>query len=118
VSLANIQQALKASAALVAIVADRIYQTIAPETADRPYVVWFVATAVPDNTLSESPQRDDQRIQIDCYSKSQSEAGAMKAAVVDAIEPLGYIVFGPWNTYETDTKLFRWSMDLEYWNPR
>jgi hypothetical protein len=27
-------------------------------------------------------------------------------------------VFGPWNTYETDTKLFRWSMDLEYWNPR
>jgi putative Ca2+/H+ antiporter (TMEM165/GDT1 family) len=118
VTLATVQTTLKASAALTAIVGDRVYQTVAPETSARPYVVWFIVSAVPDNTLSERPQRDDERIQIDCYSPSQSEATRMKDAVVEAVEAIGYIVFGPWNTYEAETKTFRWSLDLEYWNPR
>lgn len=119
--LSRLYEALKSSSAITHIVDNRIWQTMAPETTTRPYIVYFVATAVPENTLSEPPQVDDQRVQIDCYvpqTTGTAVANALKDAIVAAIEPIGYIVYGPWNAPESETRLLRWSMDLEYWNFR
>lgn len=116
--LPPIQSALEASADLVAIVADRISQTIAPETQGRPYVVWLIVSSIPENTLSCAPSIDDQRIQIDFYSASQSQAREMMQAGVDAVADLGYIVFGPWTEFEDLPKMYRWSFDVEVWNSR
>ena len=120
-NLSRLYDALKGSSAITSVVGDRIWQTMPPETTTRPYIVYFVATAVPENTLSEAPQVDDQRVQIDCYvpqTTGTAAANALKDAIVDAIEPIGHVVFGPWNAYESETRLLRWSMDLEYWNFR
>lgn len=117
-SFAIVQQTYEASAALVAIVGDRIVQGLMPQTYTRPYLIWFVATSVPDNTLSERPQRDDARIQTDIYAASQTDARAAKDAALYAAESIGHVVFGPWESYEPETKLYRWSFDLEIWNPR
>lgn len=115
---ASVQQALIASSALAAIVDGRISELIAPENERRPYVVWFVVSNVPENTLSCPPSEDDQRIQVDLYSASQPQARQMVQAAVEAVNDLGYIVLGPWATFEESTKLHRWSFDLEVWQSR
>jgi hypothetical protein len=120
-NLSRLYDALRGSSAITDVVGDRIWQTFVPEAQTRPYIVYFVATAVPENTLSEAPQVDDQRVQIDCYvpqTTGTAAANALKDAIVAAIEPIGHVVFGPWNAYEADTRLLRWSLDLEYWNFR
>jgi hypothetical protein len=99
-------------------VQDRIYQTVVPEGAGRPYIVWFIVSAVPENQLSEDPEDDDQRVQVDCYSEQQPEARQIMQAAAEACETQGHIVFGPWAGFEEDTRLFRWSFDLEIWNKR
>jgi hypothetical protein len=102
---------------LIAI-SQRIYQTVAPENAQRPYTVWAIVSAVPEIQLSANPEDDDQRVQVDCFSESQRESRQMIQAAADACEGIGNIVFGPWSSFENDTKLFRWSFDVEIWNPR
>jgi hypothetical protein len=113
-----VQQTLTAASAVTAIVGSRIYQSIAPQDITQPYVVWSVVTSAPGNNLSETPEYDDQRVQIDCWSTNQSQARQLGQAVRDAIEVYTHIVYGPWNDYEPDTKLHRWSMDSEWWQDR
>lgn len=120
-NLSRLNDALNGSTAVTNIVGDRIWLTFVPEAQTRPYIVYFIATAVPENTLSCPPDVDDQRVQIDLYvpqTTGTAVANTLKDAVLVAIEPLGNVVFGPWNAYEADTRLLRWSMDLNYWNFR
>lgn len=118
VQLPRVQQTLSSSLALTAIVGSRISQGIAPEDQERPYVVWSIVSAVPENLLGDAPLEDDQRIQVDCWSPQQTQCRQMMQAAQQALETIGYIVFGPWSEYESDTNLFRWSFDLEVWNTR
>jgi hypothetical protein len=118
VRLPAIQGALAGSGALTAIVQSRIYQTVAPEDAARPYVVWTLVSAVPENQLSETAEDDDQRVQVDTFSGSQPQARQAIQAAADACEAIGYIVFGPWFSFEDDTKLHRGSFDVEVWTKR
>ena len=109
----------KADGGLTSIVGTRIFQTVAGETASRPYLVWSITTAVPENTLSCPPSVDDQRVTVSVYAQDQGDARrAIQYAAAAAEESLGYIVFGPWDTYEPSTKLYRYSFDVEVWNDR
>ena len=118
VQLPRVQQALAGATALTAIVADRISMGIAPEDQTRPYVVWWIVSAVPENLIGERPLEDDQRIQVDCWSPSQTQCLQMMQAANDACEDIGHVVFGPWYEYDSETKLHRWSFDVEVWNTR
>jgi hypothetical protein len=113
-----VRETLLAASAVTAIVAQRVYQQEAPQDAADPYVVWAVVSGVPGNNLSDTPEYDDQRIQIDCWSDNQAQARQLGEAVRDAIEAQTHIVFGPWSDRDQDTKLWRWSMDAEYWQDR
>jgi hypothetical protein len=118
VQLPKVQQALAGSAALTSIVSDRISIGVAPQEQTRPYVVWFIVSAVPENLLGERPVEDDQRVQVDCWSPQQTQCRQMMQAAADACEGIGHIVFGPWYEYDAETKLHRWSFDVEVWNER
>lgn len=118
VQLPAVQQVLTGSSALVAIVGTRITQAIAPEDQTRPYVVWWIDSAVPENNLSDRPEEDDQLVRIDCWSTNQQQCRQMMQAAVDACEAIGHITRGPAPSYELETKLFLWSFDLEVWNKR
>ena len=109
-----VQQTLMAAPAVTAIVADRISRTVRPEGSARPYIVWSIPSGVPGNTLACAPDYDDQRVRIDCWSASQSEARALCMAAMAAIEPHANIIFGPVEFYEDDTKLFQWVFDATY----
>lgn len=114
----DVYATLSAASTVTAIVGARIYRTTAPQGETQPYVVWQLVTSVPENNLSNLPDMDDQRVQIDCYSLSQSQCRELGKAVRNAIEVVTHIVSGPWEDHESDTKLFRWSMDAEYWESR
>lgn len=109
---------LTGDAAVSAIVGNRVYQTEAPEPVIRPYVVFSLPSSVPLNTLSCNPEMDDQRIQVDCWSESQTESRQLGEAVRNALETVTHIVLGPWADRDPDTKMFRWSMDAEFFEPR
>jgi hypothetical protein len=113
-----VQQTLSGASGVTAIVGARIYQSVAPQDTAQPYVVWTLVSGVPGNNLSDTPEYDDQRVQIDCWSLSASQCRQLAEAVRDAIEAQTHIVFGPWSDYESDTKLHRWSMDAQYLESR
>lgn len=109
----------KANTDLVAIVGSKIFQTVAGETVAQPYLVWTITSAVPENTLSCDPVVDDQRVSVSVYARDQATARrATQYAAESAEDKLGHIIFGPWDTYEPLTKLYRYSFDVEVWNDR
>ncbi len=106
---------LTANGALVALVGQRIYGSgQATQDKARPYIVWQVVSSVPNNTLGCLPDQDDMRVQIDVYSTSEQVCRQIATLVRDTIEPVMHITFGPWNSFEDETKLYRWSMDVTW----
>ncbi len=116
--LPPVQQTLEAHGGIVEIVQDRISFTVLPQGQTRPYIVWSLVSGVPGINLSDPPDYDDQRIQIDCYSLSQTQCRTLAEIVMLQLETVTHVVFGPWADFEPDTKLFRWSMDAEFWDQR
>ena len=114
-----IYQTLLNAPAVYAIVEDRIFGSgQATQGEARPYIVWQIASAAPENNLSDTPEFDDQRIQIDCWSKDETTCKQLAQAVRDAIEVQAHITFGPWNDYEAETGLYRWSFDCTWFLDR
>lgn len=90
----------------------------APQDTSKPYVTWQVIAGVPTNTLSETPSHDRYSIQIDCFDPSDAGVEQLARAVRDAIEPEAHITGVPLNERETATKLFRISLQFDYWLAR
>lgn len=114
----NLQQALSASSAVTAITGTRISRTTAPQDQAQPYVVWTPIANTPENSLSCSPDIDNARLQVDCYARDQATARKLAIAARGACEAVGDVQSGPWEQYEPDTKLFRWTFDLTAWEKR
>jgi len=114
--LADVQSTLVTA---LAAITTRVYRTQAEENAVAPYAVWTIVSAVPENQISGAPETDNSRIQCDFYSLSQSQSRQMCQAAQDAIEATNAnVIFGPTETRESDTKLWRWSFDSSYWTSR
>lgn len=113
-----IYQLLIADSAVYAIVGTRIYYKPAKQGGTQPYIVLTFASSVPNNNLSELPDNDDQRIQIDTYALGQILAEQLGETVRDAIEAEYDILIGPTPIAEVDTDLSRWSMDVQVLNNR
>lgn len=110
-----VYQVLTAVPAIVAIVGDRIFGSgVATQDKSRPYIVWQIVSANPDNNLSDTPEQDAQRVQVDVYSISEQICRQLETLVRDALEAQMHIVYGPWNDYEVETKLYRWSQDVSW----
>jgi hypothetical protein len=105
--------------ALASISGCAVYRTQAIEGAVAPYAVWTIVSAVPENQISGAPETDNARIQIDTYSKTQSQSRQMCELAQAAVEATAAnVIFGPTETREADTKLWRWSFDSSWWNNR
>lgn len=118
--LPPVESLLLASSAVTNIVGKRIFRTQADEKAVQPYLVWSIVSAIPSNNLSDLPEDDNSRIQIDCYAKDQGTCRRLRDAAMAAIEPEAYVVFGPVETREDETidRLWRWIMDASFFTNR
>lgn len=120
-------QALKASTDVKNIVgasSPRIYaHGRAPQRPDnlpfdQPYITWFVVTAVPEQSLSETPPVDRVPIQVDCYHATDAGIRALAIAARDAIEPYAVMTGAPVDEREVVTKLFHVALTFDWFVDR
>lgn len=107
--------------AVNAFVGGRIFQTRANQDTTRPYIVWQIVGGGPDNNLSCDPEFDDARVRVWCYTPDTAGSAAARnlaLAARDALEAVTHVIFGPIDDYESDTKLYVWIMDAEFFDNR
>ena len=120
--LPPIFQALKASSAVKAIVGNnppRVYRhgKVPDATPDRPirdpFVTWFMVAGVPENNLSDPPPCDRATVQVDCWHPTDAGVETLATAVRDALEVIGVLTSAPIDDFETETKLYRMSLQVD-----
>lgn len=90
----------------------------APQGASRPYAVWQTISGVPENYLGQRPDMDSYRVQVDVYSLDSAQARVIAKALRDALEPHAHIVAWRGESRERETRLYRISFDVQFWEPR
>lgn len=110
--IAPIDSILRGASAVRSIVGTRIYRSQAPDQAQVPYVVWSIVSALPENNLSQAPELDEAVIQVDGYADTQQVSRALCEAMQAALEANYHVIFGPSESREDDTKLWRWLLQL------
>lgn len=110
---------LKTSSALTALVASRIYRhgSAPQDSALSPYITW-TALPTPENTLSETPGIDRVTLQIDCWSDNDTQVETVATLVRDTIEPVAHMTGVIIDSREPDTKLYRISLQFDWWLSR
>lgn len=104
--------------ALIGPVMDgRAFRDHAGDKPTPPYVVFFSVSEVEGNTLDENGGTDNEsadRIQIDIWALASAERDAKKAAVKAALKSwhVSNVLNLAFDGYETDTKLFRATLDI------
>jgi hypothetical protein len=99
----------------------RCWEDAVPETqvpAVRPYAVWTTVGGAPENYLEGVPTMDAGRVQVSVYADSKTAARATAKAIRDAIEPSAHMVSTPLSTYESDTKLYVYLLQFQFWTAR
>ena len=102
-----------------AFVGSRIYGAgHAGDSPQYPYITWQVISGQPNNLLSEAPTIDNARVQINIWSRSESEVRQAAEAARDVLDLFGYqsILIGPQK--DPDTKSYRIQMDYSIWSHR
>lgn len=90
----------------------------APQNVQPPYITWSMVVGQPYDHLSGPPQTDFETVQIDCYAgkeeESRAQARALATAVRDALDAAGVHNRVIIQTRETETKLFRVSIEADF----
>lgn len=99
------------------LVGKRIYPLVAPENTATPYIVWQVISAQRQNTLDGTTNHEWLRVQIDIYDKSYDKSLKLSHKAVEAINNGVQLSIhsGSQQYHEQETKLFRQSIDYEFW---
>lgn len=119
--LPPIYTTLQASATVRALLGarPRVYRMgEAPQDNEKPYVTWFVVAGTPENTLSELPAIDRNSIQIDVWTKKDAECEEIAMAVRDQMETVTHMTAWRNPPRDEETRLYRISMDFDFWLPR
>lgn len=117
--LPPIYETLHGSAAVEAIVGDRIYpHADAPQDVEKPYITWQQISLGPANTLSDAPGIDRCTVQIDCWHPTSAGLATLARAVRDAIEPQCHITGAPVDLRDPETRLYRYAWQADWWLSR
>lgn len=77
---------LAASAAVAALVADRVYPSLAPQGTPRPYLVLTSITDLAEAHMAGPGDVGESLWQIDCYADTPEDADSLALAVDDALD--------------------------------
>ena len=75
-------------------------------------------SAVPENNLSSTPSHDRDGVQIDVYARGDAECVEAAQAIRDRMETVTHMTALRGLTRDVDTRLYRISMDFDFWLPR
>ena len=101
------------------MVGDRIFRHgEAPQGVGMPYVTWHLVSGSPANTLADAPRVDEHIVQIDCWSRGDSEVERLAAAVRDAIELRHHMTGVTSNNRDPETGRYRLGLQFTFWTHR
>lgn len=90
----------------------------APSDTTKPYCVWQTVYGSPQNYLDKVPDGDGWGVQFDVYAPTGAAVRAGAQALRDALQTDAYLVRYGSEGREPDTKLYRYSFDVEFLEPR
>ncbi|MEN4605995.1 DUF3168 domain-containing protein [Pantoea agglomerans] len=96
----------------------QVYPYIAPLNAQgspaisAPWIVFTVVSEVFGDTLC-GPAEESGSLQVDVYASSPDEARALREAVSTALLPLDFTQLNKTNGYESETGLFRATLEVQ-----
>ena len=89
----------------------------APQNVVAPYIAWF-SSDQPNDNISDAPGSDRSMVQIDCYTgpadEGRAQVRALGLAVRNALDAAGFHNRVIIMTRETDTQLFRVSIEADF----
>lgn len=90
----------------------------APANVRKPYGVYAVYNANPENYLGQVPDIDNKGTQINLYADTEESLEDCYIAVRNALEPLGYMTSFSNPDLDADTDLFSCIMEFDFWDER
>lgn len=84
----------------------------------KPYVVWQSIGINPENYLGQVPDADFMPTQIDVYADTASAARNGAQALRDLYQLHGYVTVQREWPREVGTNLYRYQLDVDFWQPR
>lgn len=91
----------------------------APQNGSKPYAVWQITNGEPYNQLNCQAAADSYAVQIDVYAQSIDQSRAIAKAIRAALsqDPRNTVTRWAMEDFETDTKLYRVSFDVDFIQP-
>lgn len=90
----------------------------APKDPPKPYGVYSVYNALPENQLSGTPQIDNKGTQVDLYAEKEDGLKALFLAVRDALEPHAHMTSYSTPSPDNETALFSARLEFDFWDAR
>lgn len=110
-----VYQTLRANAAVLAAVGDRIGRHGEIEQdATRPYITWQIVSGIAYDNLSSIPGADFTAVQIDIYHPTDAGAASLAVAVRAALDAARVVNRVVVNLREPDTRLYRVGMEADF----
>lgn len=90
----------------------------APVGVSSPYVTWQLVSGLPTSKLAGGSVFDNLRVQVDCWATTGKSTANLAEAVRVALEAVSVCVSINLTERDQETKLYRYSMDFEFIDPR
>lgn len=90
----------------------------APQNPRKPYVVYNMYNAVPENYINNRPDIDNKGTQINIYSDDTAKLESCYIAVRDALEGVAHMTSFQTVDRDEDTDLYSVIMDFDFWENR
>lgn len=115
----NIFQLLKADSAVTALLGTsplRVFPfSEAPQNSLKPYVTYGIYNANPENYIDTIPDIDQLSTQIDIWGDTSKSCEQCFNAIRSALEVHGHMTNYSALSRDTETKLFRVTMEFDFW---
>jgi hypothetical protein len=111
----RVYSTLRASAAVLALVGDRIGRNgEVPQDTAKPYITWLIVSGQPHDQISGTPCSDFTTVQIDCWSTTDDGIEALAVAVRDALDAAGHHNRVVINGRDSETRLYRVGIEADF----
>jgi len=90
----------------------------ASQATAKPYAVWQIVAGSSENYLANNPNIDHYVTQIDVYATTADGARDVAEALRDAFQTAAYVTGWRGESRNSDTQLYRYSFDVEWWKYR
>lgn len=90
----------------------------APQNPIKPYVVYTLYSAVPENYLGTRGDIDRKSIQVNIYADNAARSENCFNAIRDSLEGVAYLTAYRTNEIDQDTDLYSTIMEFDFWEGR